>query len=81
MSIILDIVCEFGEIDYAHISSSQMAAFNMGSTVVLIFQAPMSESHEDDDPSGFRFCIKQGDRIRVGQALGRWNDQHADASP
>ncbi|XP_056160666.1 phosphatidylserine decarboxylase proenzyme 1, mitochondrial [Syzygium oleosum] len=52
----------------------EMAAFNMGSTVVLIFQAPMSESPEDDDPSGFRFCIKQGDRIRVGQALGRWKE-------
>lgn len=74
MSIILGIVCEFGDIDYVHISTFQMAAFNMGSTVVLIFQAPMSESPEDDDHSGFRFCIKQGDRIRVGQALGRWKE-------
>lgn len=74
MSIILGIVCELGEIDYVRISSFQMGAFNMGSTVVLIFQAPMSESPEVDDPPGFRFCTKQGDRIRVGQALGRWKE-------
>ncbi|GAB2300844.1 phosphatidylserine decarboxylase 1 [Dionaea muscipula] len=52
----------------------EVAAFNMGSTVVLVFQAPVSESSRHDSSSEFSFCIKQGDRIRVGQALGRWQD-------
>nr|GMD95950.1 phosphatidylserine decarboxylase proenzyme 1, mitochondrial [Ipomoea batatas] len=46
----------------------ELAAFNMGSTVVLVFQAPISS------PSDFRFCIKKGERIRMGEALGRWHD-------
>ncbi|XP_009615919.1 phosphatidylserine decarboxylase proenzyme 1, mitochondrial [Nicotiana tabacum] len=46
----------------------ELAAFNMGSTVVLVFQAPISMSAE------FRFCIKKGDRVRMGEALGRWHD-------
>ncbi|PIN19339.1 Phosphatidylserine decarboxylase [Handroanthus impetiginosus] len=46
----------------------EVAAFNMGSTVVLVFQAPISESSE------FRFCMKKGDRIRMGEALGRWKE-------
>lgn len=51
----------------------EMAAFNMGSTVVLIFQAPVSNLHENgNSKSDFKFSIKRGDRIRAGQALGRW---------
>ncbi|KAL3645329.1 phosphatidylserine decarboxylase 1 [Castilleja foliolosa] len=46
----------------------ELAAFNMGSTVVLVFQAPVSADSE------FRFCVKKGDRIRMGEALGKWND-------
>lgn len=53
----------------------EVAAFNMGSTVVIVFQAPISKSVENGDSSSeFRFNIKRGDRIRVGEALGRWND-------
>ncbi|KAE8647900.1 hypothetical protein Csa_000376 [Cucumis sativus] len=48
----------------------EMAAFNMGSTVVLIFQAPVSNLH--DSRSEFKFSIKRGDRVRAGEALGRW---------
>ncbi|KAL7123424.1 hypothetical protein ACP275_01G103700 [Erythranthe tilingii] len=46
----------------------EIAAFNMGSTVVLVFQAPISQSSE------FSFCVKRGERIRMGEALGRWSD-------
>nr|GMD94232.1 phosphatidylserine decarboxylase proenzyme 1, mitochondrial [Ipomoea batatas] len=46
----------------------ELAAFNMGSTVVLVFQAPISS------PSDFRFCIKKGERIQMGEALGRWHN-------
>ncbi|KAL9262735.1 Phosphatidylserine decarboxylase proenzyme 1, mitochondrial-like protein [Drosera capensis] len=51
---------------------NEVAAFNMGSTVVLVFQAPVSEASPNS--SDFSFCIKQGEKIRVGQALGRWRD-------
>nr|AKM76645.1 mitochondrial phosphatidylserine decarboxylase [Francoa sonchifolia] len=43
----------------------EVAAFNMGSTVVIVFQAPVSE---------FGFCIRPGDRVRVGEAMGRWHN-------
>ncbi|XWS38593.1 hypothetical protein CRYUN_Cryun19dG0144400 [Craigia yunnanensis] len=52
----------------------EMAAFNMGSTVVLVFQAPTSKSPKNSDASEFRFSIRRGDRIHVGEALGRWHD-------
>ncbi|GAB4858059.1 phosphatidylserine decarboxylase 1, variant 3 [Ancistrocladus abbreviatus] len=52
----------------------EFAAFNMGSTVVVVFQAPISNSPGEEASSEFRFCIKQGENIRMGQALGRWHD-------
>ncbi|KAF9602354.1 hypothetical protein IFM89_026781 [Coptis chinensis] len=58
----------------------EVAAFNMGSTVVLVFQAPVCKSYEKDGTSSeFKFCVEQGDRIRVGEALGRW--QITDKQP
>lgn len=51
----------------------EIAAFKMGSTVVLIFQAPISEPNGKCGLSSeFKFCVKQGDRIKVGEAIGRW---------
>ncbi|XP_058084932.1 phosphatidylserine decarboxylase proenzyme 1, mitochondrial [Magnolia sinica] len=51
----------------------EVAAFNMGSTVVLVFQAPVLKSTEEDGSAAeFKFCIRNGDRIRMGEALGRW---------
>lgn len=53
----------------------EVAAFNMGSTVVLVFQAPISQLPSDESVlSEFKFSIRQGDRVRVGQPLGRWKD-------
>uniref|UniRef100_A0A7N0UPR6 Phosphatidylserine decarboxylase proenzyme 1, mitochondrial n=1 Tax=Kalanchoe fedtschenkoi TaxID=63787 RepID=A0A7N0UPR6_KALFE len=50
----------------------EVAAFNMGSTVVLIFQAPMSNSSKEvSSASDFNFSVKRGDKIRVGEAIGR----------
>ncbi|KAM1024526.1 hypothetical protein EV2_038867 [Malus domestica] len=54
----------------------EVAAFNMGSTVVLVFQAPISLSQEKRvSSSEFKFLVQRGDRVRVGEALGRWYDQ------
>ncbi|KAH9777203.1 phosphatidylserine decarboxylase proenzyme 1 [Citrus sinensis] len=52
----------------------EVGAFNMGSTVVLVFQAPTIKSPKRGDNSNFRFCIKRGDKIRVGEGLGRWQE-------
>ncbi|KAL4178684.1 hypothetical protein AMTRI_Chr13g116320 [Amborella trichopoda] len=50
----------------------EVAAFKMGSTVVLVFQAPVGTSDVNNgDASGFEFCIKRGSKIKVGEALGR----------
>ncbi|CAH2078851.1 unnamed protein product [Thlaspi arvense] len=54
----------------------EVGVFNMGSTVVLVFQAPTTNSPDGSSSSSdYRFCVKQGDRVRVGQALGRWKEE------
>ncbi|KAJ8775054.1 hypothetical protein K2173_020058 [Erythroxylum novogranatense] len=53
----------------------EVGAFNMGSTVVLVFQAPtLKPLKQGESSSEFRFNIRRGDQIRVGEALGRWHD-------
>lgn len=44
-----------------------LGQFNMGSTVVLLFEAP----------ADFKFNIKQGQKIRMGEPLGYFEKQHA----
>ncbi|XP_068634534.1 phosphatidylserine decarboxylase proenzyme 1, mitochondrial isoform X3 [Aristolochia californica] len=52
----------------------EVASFNLGSTVVLVFQAPISRSQgKNGEASDFQFCIKNGDRVRMGEAIGRWH--------
>ncbi|VVA93397.1 unnamed protein product [Arabis nemorensis] len=54
----------------------EVGVFNMGSTVVLVFQAPTANTPEGSSSSSdFRFCVKHGDRVRVGEALGRWKEE------
>ncbi|CAA2978410.1 mitochondrial phosphatidylserine decarboxylase [Olea europaea subsp. europaea] len=53
----------------------EIAGFNMGSTVVLVFQAPISKAaSEKGNSSEFKFCVKRGERIRMGEALGKWHE-------
>ncbi|KAL6645355.1 hypothetical protein ACP70R_016963 [Stipagrostis hirtigluma subsp. patula] len=53
----------------------EIAGFNMGSTVVLVFEAPVSKAREDARIlSDFNFCIRAGDKVRVGEAIGRWSE-------
>ena len=40
---------------------AEIGRFNMGSTVVLIFEAPRD----------FEFQVKPGDKVKLGQSLGR----------
>lgn len=47
----------------------EVGAFNMGSTVVLVFQAPTALN-----ASEFKFCVERGDKIQMGEALGHWHD-------
>ncbi|CAI9289278.1 unnamed protein product [Lactuca saligna] len=48
----------------------EVGAFNMGSTVVLVFQAPTTSPSSE-----FSFCVEKGDKIQMGEALGRWHQQ------
>jgi hypothetical protein len=40
--------------------------------VVLVLQAPVSETRNGQAISNFEFCVRYGDKVKVGEALGRW---------
>lgn len=45
---------------YPLTKGQQMGGFNLGSTVVLVFEAPKT----------FQFTVRAGDKVRVGEAMG-----------
>jgi phosphatidylserine decarboxylase len=51
----------------------------MGSTVVVVFEAPVSkcrareEEEEEEGRADFGFCIRAGDKVRMGEAIARWS--------
>lgn len=54
----------------------EMGGFKLGSTIVLIFEAPVAPGAEADTGAlapgvrGFRWAVEKGQRVKVGQALG-----------
>ncbi|KAH6626814.1 phosphatidylserine decarboxylase-domain-containing protein [Chaetomium sp. MPI-SDFR-AT-0129] len=50
----------------------EMGGFQLGSTVVLVFEAPAGEHDESGrHTSGWQWAVEKGQRVKVGQALGR----------
>jgi phosphatidylserine decarboxylase len=49
----------------------EMGGFQLGSTIVLVFEAPRHEHDEQGrHKSGWRWAVEKGQRLKVGQALG-----------
>ncbi|KAI1184636.1 phosphatidylserine decarboxylase [Nemania serpens] len=69
----------FAEATYSHASTvlgghalrrgDEMGGFKLGSTIVLVFEAPVA-GHEGDN-RGFTWAVEKGQKVKMGQALGR----------
>ena len=55
---------------YPLTKGSEIGGFNLGSTVVLVFEAPATSALAGPGQGGFRFCVERGQYVKVGQALG-----------
>ncbi|PNY24448.1 Phosphatidylserine decarboxylase proenzyme 1, mitochondrial [Tolypocladium capitatum] len=49
----------------------EMGGFQLGSTVVLVFEAPADRREEGKPRSGWEWAVEKGQKIKMGQALGR----------
>ncbi|KAL7275931.1 phosphatidylserine decarboxylase 1 [Rhizina undulata] len=53
------------------VKGAEMGGFNLGSTIVLVFEAPGSSGKENEPgKGGFRFLVKRGQKVKVGEAIG-----------
>ncbi|KAK4104788.1 phosphatidylserine decarboxylase [Parathielavia hyrcaniae] len=49
----------------------EMGGFQLGSTIVLVFEAPVGEQDESGKhTAGWQWAVEKGQRVKVGQALG-----------
>ncbi|RYP56817.1 hypothetical protein DL771_011592 [Monosporascus sp. 5C6A] len=51
----------------------QMGGFKLGSTIVLVFEAPVAEN--PGAKGGFRWVAQKGEHVKMGQALGVVEDE------
>ncbi|KZZ99386.1 phosphatidylserine decarboxylase proenzyme 1 precursor [Moelleriella libera RCEF 2490] len=49
----------------------EMGGFQLGSTIVLVFEAPAEKREEGRPVAGWQWAIEKGQKIKMGQALGR----------
>lgn len=49
----------------------EMGGFQLGSTIVLVFEAPAEKREEGKPVAGWQWAIEKGQKIKMGQALGR----------
>lgn len=60
----------------------EMGGFQLGSTIVLVFEAPkgsrpsLDEGFKDVRKGGFRWNLEQGKKVKVGEALGFVDEEH-----
>lgn len=47
---------------------AEMGGFQLGSTIVMVFEAPVGET--PDSKTGFHWAVEKGQRVKMGQALG-----------
>jgi phosphatidylserine decarboxylase len=48
----------------------EMGGFQLGSTVVLVFEAPAEQVTKEGGRTGWRWNVEKGQTLRMGQALG-----------
>lgn len=53
----------------------EMGGFQLGSTVVLVFEAPTTGAAEGGEKRGWEWKVDKGQTIKMGQALGRVNEE------
>lgn len=49
----------------------EMGGFQLGSTVVLIFEAPAETKGKNKEPKGWAWAVEKGQTVKMGEALGR----------
>jgi len=60
----------------------EMGGFQLGSTIVLVFEAPkgqrptLDEGYDGHRNGGFKWNIEQGKKVKVGEALGVVDEMH-----
>ncbi|KAK4453125.1 phosphatidylserine decarboxylase-domain-containing protein [Podospora aff. communis PSN243] len=54
----------------------EMGGFQLGSTIVLVFEAPVAEKDESGRVrKGWSWNVEKGQKLKVGQALGRVHEE------
>ncbi|KAI9155244.1 Phosphatidylserine decarboxylase proenzyme 1 [Paramyrothecium foliicola] len=49
----------------------EMGGFQLGSTIVLVFEAPASTHGEQQEKRGWTWTVEKGQKVKMGQSLGR----------